>query len=61
MTTVFVLLCNEVYFERAKRTIKDVRTVGNWKGDVVLMTVDYDCDYDYDLLLLLLVLYSHQS
>jgi hypothetical protein len=46
MTTVFVVLCNELYFEKAQRTIKDVRTVGNWKGDLVLMTVDFDCDYD---------------
>ena len=40
MSTVFVTLCDPGYFSRAKQTIKDLRSRGNWAGDIVLIGVD---------------------
>lgn len=45
--TVFVTLCDGGYFSRAKQTIKDVRTYGNWEGDVVLICVDFTPPSDF--------------
>ena len=39
--TVFVLITDNAYFHKAKRTILDLRSIGNWKGDVVLITIDF--------------------
>lgn len=39
--TVFVTLCDRLYYPRALRTIRDIRTVGKWTGDIVLITVDF--------------------
>ena len=44
MDTVFVSLCDLNYYHRAKRTIQDLRTVGNWQGDLVLITIDFSLD-----------------
>src|SRR5437764_12446910 len=41
MDTTFVILCDETYLPRAQRTIYDLRGVGEWHGDVVLLTVDF--------------------
>ena len=41
-STVFVLLCDEKYFEKAKKTIIDLRAIGQWYGDIVLITVDFN-------------------
>lgn len=41
MSTVFVTLCDSSYFPRAKRTIYELKTAGQWKGDVVLLAVDF--------------------
>ena len=41
MNTVFVTLCDEAYFYKARQTVKDLRTRGCWYGDVVLITVDF--------------------
>ena len=40
--TVVVTLTDENYFNRAKRTILDVRTKGKWTGDIVLITVGFN-------------------
>jgi len=40
MATVFVTLCDKSYIEKAKQTIYELRCVGQWSGDVVLITVD---------------------
>ena len=40
--TVVVTLTDENYFNRAKRTILDVRTKGKWSGDIVLITVGFN-------------------
>lgn len=43
MSTVFVTLCdNSDYYRRSKRTLEEVREAGQWKGDIVLMAVDFD-------------------
>jgi hypothetical protein len=47
MSTVFVTLCDEGYFWRARQTIKDLRTRGAWGGDIVLICVDFMPDHAY--------------
>lgn len=37
--TVFVLTTDHLYFEKARRTIIDLRTVGQWTGDIVLLPI----------------------
>lgn len=37
--TVFVTLCDSLYFPRTKQTIHDLRTNGKWKGDIVLIAI----------------------
>jgi hypothetical protein len=39
--TVFVLISDIKYFNNVKRTIIDLRSVGNWKGEIVLITIDF--------------------
>ena len=39
--TVFVLITDENYFNKAKRTIIDLRCKGNWSKDIVLITIDF--------------------
>jgi hypothetical protein len=39
--TVVVTLTDENYFSKAKRTIIDVRSRGEWTGDLVLITVGF--------------------
>lgn len=40
MKTVVVTLCDKGYIEKATQTISELRTVGQWDGDVVLLAVD---------------------
>lgn len=40
MSTVFVLVSDSSYFDKAKRTIIDVRSKGEWTGDLVLILLD---------------------
>jgi len=40
-STVFVLVSDATYFNKAKRTIVDLRSKGNWQGDIVLITIDF--------------------
>lgn len=39
--TVCVLLTDIKYFSKARRTIIDLRSVGAWYGDLVLITIDF--------------------
>ena len=48
--TVFVLLSDLVYYERALITINDLRTIGKWNGDIVLITIDFNHDNKYDVI-----------
>lgn len=41
-STAVVTLTDYAYQERAKRTIIDVRTRGQWQGDLVLITIGFD-------------------
>lgn len=41
MSTVFVTLCDQSYYAKALRTIQDLRTNGQWTGNVVLIAVDF--------------------
>ena len=40
--TVFTLITDSNYFNKAKRTIIDLRTRGKWNGDIVLVTIDFN-------------------
>lgn len=42
MKTVVVTLTDQAYAAKAKRTLVDVRSRGEWTGDVVLITVGFD-------------------
>lgn len=44
MSTVFVTLTDRGYFERARRTLRELRVNGEWTGDVVLIAVDFQPD-----------------
>jgi len=45
--TVFVLLTDQSYFNKAFITINDLKSIGNWQGDIVLITIDFDLEEDY--------------
>ena len=45
--TVFVLVTDHNYFNKAKRTIIDLRTKGNWNKDIVLITIDFDLNSNF--------------
>jgi len=45
-TTAIVTLCDEAYLEKALRTIQDIRSVGEWKGDLVLIAVGFQPNPD---------------
>jgi hypothetical protein len=45
--TVFVLVTDQSYFYKACVTISDLRSVGNWCGDIVLITIDFDLEDSY--------------
>lgn len=47
MTTVVVTLCDENYYEKAKMTIRDVRSRGEWMGDIVMITVGFSLDDNF--------------
>lgn len=42
--TAFVLITDKLYFNKAIITITDLRTVGCWNNDIVLITIDFDLD-----------------
>jgi hypothetical protein len=45
--TVFALIADQKYFNKAKRTIIDLRSKGNWKGCIVLITLDFDLNENF--------------
>jgi len=47
--TVFVLVTDKSYFYKAEVTINDLKTVGKWYGDIVLITIDFDLEESYKL------------
>ena len=45
--TVFALVTDKLYFNKSITTINDVRRVGKWSGDIVLITIDFELDDNY--------------
>jgi hypothetical protein len=45
--TVFVLVTDLLYFNRAKRTIIDLRSKGKWFDDIVLITIDFSLNKNF--------------
>jgi len=45
--TVFTLVTDLNYFNKARRTIIDLRTKGNWHGDIVLITLNFDLNTNF--------------
>ena len=45
--TVFALITDKKYFEKAKTTIRDLRLKGNWQGPIVLATIDFDLNKNF--------------
>ena len=45
--TVFTLVTDRGYFYKAKRTIIDLRTRGNWDGEIVLITVGFSLNDNF--------------
>lgn len=41
MSTAFVTLTDKSYFEKARKTIWELRVNGEWSGDIVLVAVDF--------------------
>jgi len=45
--TAFVLVTDQSYFYKATVTINDLRSLGNWCGDIVLIPIDFDLEDSY--------------
>jgi hypothetical protein len=45
--TVFALITDINYFNKAKRTIIDLRTKGNWTKEIVLITIDFNLNSNF--------------
>ena len=45
--TVFALISDLNYFNKAKRTIIDLRTKGNWDKEIVLITIDFNLNTNF--------------
>lgn len=42
--TIFVLITDKAYIFKAITTITDLRTIGCWDGEIVLITIDFNLD-----------------
>jgi len=45
--TTFVIVTDSHYYSKAKRTIADLRSKGNWQGDVVVISIDFDLNTNF--------------
>ena len=45
--TVITLVSDLKYYNKAKRTIIDLRTIGKWNGDIVMITIDFDLNVNF--------------
>ena len=45
--TTFAIVADISYFKKAKKTIIDLRTRGNWKGPIVFITIDFDLNANF--------------
>ena len=46
-STVFTLITDANYYDKAKRTIIDLRSKGRWSGDIVLITIDFELNTNF--------------
>jgi hypothetical protein len=46
-TTVFVLVTDHKYFPKAKTTIRDIRSRGEWHGDIVMIAIDFHANQNF--------------
>jgi hypothetical protein len=49
MDTVVVFICDINYFVKARRSIMDLRSIGNWKGDIVLISINFNVGENFKL------------
>jgi hypothetical protein len=47
INTVFALITDFNYYDKAKRTILDLRSKGNWSGKIVLITIDFNLNNNF--------------
>jgi len=47
--TIFVLVTDKAYFNKATVTVNDLKTIGNWNGEIVMITIDFDLENDYKI------------
>jgi len=45
--TTFAIVSDIAYWEKAKRTIIDLRSKGNWQGPIVLATIDFNLNTNF--------------
>lgn len=45
--TAFVLITDEGYFQKAKKSIIDLRTKGLYQGDIVLITINFNLNQNF--------------
>lgn len=45
--TVFVTLTDLKYLTKVKRTVIDLRSKGNWRGDIVIITIDFKLNKNF--------------
>jgi len=45
--SVFALVSDLKYFNKAKKTIIDLRSKGNWNGEIVLITIDFNLNVNF--------------
>lgn len=45
--TTFALVTDIAYWEKAKKTIVDLRSRGNWQGPIVLATIDFELNTNF--------------
>lgn len=45
--TTFALVSDIAYWEKAKKTIIDLRSKGNWQGPIVLITIDFNLNTNF--------------
>ena len=46
-STTFVLISDILYWKKVKKTIIDLRSKGNWKGPIVLVTIDFELNNNF--------------
>jgi hypothetical protein len=45
--STFVIVTDSNYFNKAKRTVIDLRSKGNWKDDIVIITIDFKLNKNF--------------